>query len=115
MEENLILACMASNQEVLNRAAQALDMPESTLRRKVARIRKKCRDGIVQRPANWYSTMPTINGLVQLAASLRQPLLELVSQALIKELESQPIHHQDAARLLGVSLPTYRRLRAPLS
>jgi hypothetical protein len=90
-------------------------MPESTLRRKVARIRKKYRDGIVQRPANWYSTMPTINGLVQLAASLRQPLLELVSQALIKELESQPIHHQDAARLLGVSLPTYRRLRAPLS
>lgn len=115
LEEDLILACMTFNQEVLIRAAQALDMPESTLRRKVARMRKKYSDGIVQRPANWYSTMPTIDCLLQLAASRRQPLLEMVSQALIKELESQPIHHQDAARLFGVSLPTYRRLRADLS
>ena len=53
-----------------------------------------------------------MDSLTELALSLQKPLLELVAQALMNELESRPISRKDAALLQGVSLPTYRRLRS---
>ena len=112
LEEDLILACLASNGDVTNRAAQSLGIPESTLRRKVARIREVYDTAETRRPAGWPSVIPLMDSLTELALSLQKPLLELVAQALMNELESRPISRKDAALLQGVSLPTYRRLRS---
>lgn len=110
LEEDLILASLALHEEVLNRAATALGVPESTLRRKVARLRESHGTTAPRRPDDWYPAAPLLNGLIQLALSRRQPLLEMVMQALVREIESRPVNKKDAALLLGVSMPTYRRL-----
>ena len=81
------------------------------MRRKVARIREVYDTAETRRPAGWPSVIPLMDSLTELALSLQKPLLELVAQALMNELESRPISRKDAALLQGVSLPTYRRLR----
>ena len=112
LEEDLILASLATHEEVLNRAAAALGVPESTLRRKVSLLRAHYGDKAPCRPADWYPAAPLFNGLAALALSRRQSLLEMVTLALVREIESRPINKKDAAILLGVSMPTYRRLTA---
>ncbi len=108
LEEDLILATLAVNADVLNRAAQALGMPESTLRRKVSRIREDLDDA--QRPRHSESMGPLMAELVEQANANRQTLLEAISTTLLRELESRRLNRQDAAALMGVSLPTYRKM-----
>lgn len=108
LEEDLILATLAINADVLNRAAQALGIPESTLRRKVSRIRDDL--ALVDRPRHSDSIEPLMAELVAQADANRQTLLEAISTTLLRELESRRLNRQDAAALMGVSLPTYRKM-----
>jgi DNA-binding NtrC family response regulator len=110
LEEDLILACLATHGHVLNRAAAALAVPESTLRRKVLRIREIYGDDAPVRPADWHAATPLLEVLCQIAEAQQTPLLDMVAQHLLTELERRPISRKAAATLLGVSVPTYRRL-----
>lgn len=108
LEEDLIMTSLAINADVLNRAAQTLGIPESTLRRKVARLK----DSAGTRPAGRQgdSVAPMIDSLVEVARERRQPLLDVVFDALLKELEARRVNRKEAAALMGVSLPTYRKM-----
>ena len=112
LEEELILNSLALNSEILNRAAQTLGIPESTLRRKVARMREANGNNTPSRPADWGEVHAVMDDVINLARQRRQSVFDLVSRALIKELETRHLNKKDAASLMGVSLPTYRRLVA---
>jgi DNA-binding NtrC family response regulator len=110
LEEDMILACLAAHSQVLNRAAAALAVPESTLRRKVLRMREIYGGDSPTRPDDWHAVTPLLDVLCQLAKEQQTPLLDMVAEHLLAELESRPMSRKTAATLLGVSIPTYRRL-----
>lgn len=110
LEEDLILMSLQEHHNVLNRAADSLGVPESTLRRKVARVRQLHGDGGPPRPSSWSEVNHVMRDLFKTAASQQTPVLDYVTNVLLNELESREITKREAANLMGVSLPTYRRL-----
>lgn len=108
LEEDLILTTLAINADVLNRAATSLGIPETTLRRKVARLRET--SAVHDRPRHSEAIARMINQLIEFARLQRQPVLDVVSNALLRELEARRLNKRDAAALMGVSLPTYRKM-----
>jgi hypothetical protein len=110
MEDDLILISMHKHAGVLNRAATSLGIPESTMRRKVSRLKASHQGEQPYRPDGWIEFNKVLTGLDDVAAERGIPLLDLVSQSLVREIESRNIARQDAAKLMGVSVPTYRRL-----
>ncbi|MFT4714621.1 MAG: DNA-binding NtrC family response regulator [Candidatus Azotimanducaceae bacterium] len=112
LEEDLILMCLGQHQDVLNRAASALGVPESTLRRKVNRIRLLHGDRAPVRPLNWPEVSHVVQDLFTMATNQQIPVLDYVANILFEELETREITKREAANLMGVSLPTYRRIIA---
>ncbi len=110
MEDDLILTSMRNNSGVINRAATSLGIPESTMRRKVSRIKASRQGEQPPRPAGWIDFNSMLTELDDIATERGIPVLELVSQSLVREIESRNFARQDAAKLMGVSIPTYRRL-----
>jgi len=110
LEEDLILMSLKEHQDVLNRAANSLGVPESTLRRKVTRIRQLHGDGEPVRPLSWPEVSHVVHDLFVTATSQQIPVLDYVANVLLNELETRKMTKREAANLMGVSLPTYRRL-----
>lgn len=110
MEDDLILTSMSNHAGILNRAASSLGIPESTMRRKVTRLKAFYNNEMPIRPDGWTGFDAVLNELDEIARESNIPLLDLVSQSLVRELESRNLARQDAAKLMGVSVPTYRRL-----
>lgn len=110
IEEDLIITCMNDHGKILNRAASALGMPESTLRRKVKLLKEAHGEEAPERPGGWIDVRVFFEELDEIAKKSRIPVLDIVSQSLAREIEKQNIARQDAARLMGVSIPTYRKL-----
>ena len=112
LEEDLIKKSLALNSEVLNRAAQTLGVPESTLRRKVSRLRGNPGNRNPGSQDDWEILQTILVDLTVLARDRGQTVLDLVSLALVRELEQRSLNRKEASSLMGVSLPTYRRLVA---
>jgi len=112
LEEDLIQRSLSLNSEILIRAAQMLGIPESTLRRKVARMKTLFGEGEPSRPSQWETVNNNMNDVVSLSRERGVSVFDLITQTLVKELETRNLNRKDAASLVGVSLPTYRRLVA---
>ncbi|MEO2173934.1 MAG: sigma 54-interacting transcriptional regulator [bacterium] len=112
LEEDLIKKSLALNSEVLNRAALTLRVPESTLRRKVSRLQGSPGIRNPGGQADWEILQTILLDLTVLARDRGQTVLDLVSFALVRELEQRSLNRKEASSLMGVSLPTYRRLVA---
>ena len=114
LEEDLIEKSLSLNSEILIRAAQTLGIPESTLRRKVARLRSLSGDKPPgpRRPSQWEAVAVDMEDVIELSRQRGLSVLDLITQTLIKELEAGKLNKKDAASLMGISLPTYRRLVA---
>ncbi len=110
LEDDLILVCMARHGDVLNRAAITLGIPESTMRRKVNRLKELHGESLPIRPDGWISINELLDELTEICKERGTPLLDMVSRSLVREIEGRNISRQDAAKLMGVSIPTYRRL-----
>ena len=110
LEEDLILTSIEDNSRILSRAATSLGIAETTLRRKVGRLKDTYGNPGPERPQGWIDANKMLQELLDLAKERRIPVLDLASRTLAKEIESRHILRQDAARLMGVSMPTYRKL-----
>lgn len=108
VEEDVIEATLAISADVLNRAATTLGIPESTLRRKVQRMRYPGDQSGRQRQSDTIVAM--MHDLVEISKARQLPVLDVVGDALLKELEARRLNRKDAAALMGVSLPTYRKM-----
>jgi len=110
LEEDLILTSLEDNSRILSRAATSLGIPESTLRRKVGRLRDTYGSVLPERPKGWFDANRMLAELSGISKERRIPVLDLACQSLAKEIESRNLLRQDAATLMGVSVPTYRKL-----
>jgi transcriptional regulator with GAF, ATPase, and Fis domain len=110
LEEDLILISIDDNSGVLSRAASSLGIPETTLRRKVNRLKDIYGNAIPDRPRGWVDVGKMLPELIGNSREHRVSVLDLVSQSLAREIESRNLLRQESARLMGVSVPTYRKL-----
>jgi len=110
LEEDLILTSLEDNSRILSRAATSLGIPETTLRRKVGRLKDTYGNALPERPKGWFDANRMLAELAGISKESRIPVLDLACQSLAKEIESRNLLRQDAARLMGVSVPTYRKL-----
>ncbi len=108
LEEDLIEMTMVEQGDVLNRAARQLQVPESTLRRRVARLRESQRDA--ERSPAAETVGRAMSDLFALAAEEGHSALTVVETLILRNLEQRHVSRQTAAEVMGVSLPTYRKL-----
>ena len=111
LEEDLIYFALQRNAEVLNRAAADLGIPESTLRRKVQRLKEQHGSSVPQRPDFWRRSFVDLCALFESEKS-KLGYLAQGNRLLLADLESRDLGRKQAAHLMGVSLPTYRRMLA---
>lgn len=109
MEEDLIYFALHRNAEVLNRAAADLGIPESTLRRKVQRLRDSYGSSAPQRPDYWRRLFIDLSVLFEDSKGFGG-YLDHCTRLLMSDLDSRDLGRKQAAALMGVSLPTYRRM-----
>ncbi len=110
LEEDFVLLCLRHHAGVTNRAAIAIGMPESTLRRKIQKLEEDYGTGDPDRPPEWPVTPEFYGEVMEVAAHEAVQPLELLSQILVEEIDSRHLSRTISAQLMGVSLPTYRRL-----
>jgi transcriptional regulator with GAF, ATPase, and Fis domain len=110
LEEDFILMSINRHDGVLNRAALSIGVPESTLRRKIQKIEQAYGSTDPDRPANWPVNHELYEQIINTAASEQVVPLDVLSSMLFNEIEGRKLNKTISAQLLGVSLPTYRRM-----
>ena len=110
VEEDFVLQSVSHAGSVLNRAAITIGVPESTLRRKIQKIDESYGAEAPDRPADWPIDTDFYHEVMELAGTEALPPLDLITRLLYNEVEQRKLSKAISAQILGVSLPTYRRL-----
>ena len=110
LEEDFILMSIKQHDGVLNRAALSIGVPESTLRRKVQKIESIYGSLEADRPDEWPVTSELYHETMRMASEESGQPLDILSVLLMGELQDRKLSRSVCAQLLGVSLPTYRRM-----
>jgi diguanylate cyclase (GGDEF)-like protein/PAS domain S-box-containing protein len=110
LEEDLILASLEVSGQVAYRAAEALSMPESTIRRKIIRIKKQYPSAVPDRPDEWLDILPLLRRIIPVARTRGVPPIDLSTQLLVVQIRAITSNISRGAGLIGVSVPTFRRL-----
>ena len=95
---------------ILNRAAMTISVPESTLRRKIQKIEEQYGSTNPGRPENWPIDEGFYDEIMRVAESNNATPLGQLTELLIAEIDARELSKNSGAQLMGVSLPTYRRL-----
>ncbi len=110
LEEDFILLSINHHGGVLNRAALSIAVPESTLRRKIQKIESIYGSPDPERPTDWPVTPELYHEVMQMASEESAQPLDILATMLMSEVENRKLSRGVRAQLLGVSLPTYRRM-----
>jgi DNA-binding NtrC family response regulator len=115
LEEDLILASLTAHSDVAYRAADALSIPETTIRRKIIKIRKNRHSNSPDRSESWNRVQSLLRQIIPIARTRGVPAIELANQLLIAQIRVITTSIKQGAALAGVSVPTYRRMLKELS
>ncbi|MEM7365699.1 MAG: sigma 54-interacting transcriptional regulator [Pseudomonadota bacterium] len=107
LEEDLVLTCVEVSGNVQNRAAKMLNIPESTLRRKLNRLRSETGS---DRPSFRSGLVPVLPELTDAALKNNCSALDALQMLLVLEVETRGLDRRSGATVLDVSAPTYRKL-----
>jgi hypothetical protein len=110
LEEDLILASLTAHNEVAYRAANALSIPETTIRRKISKIRRNRSSDSPTRYESWNRVQSLLRQIIPIARNRGVPAIELANQLLIAQIRLIATSIRQGAMLAGVSIPTYRRM-----
>ena len=108
LEEDLILASLELHGQVNLQAAEALAIPESTLRRKLARY-STASPREAKLGADWQAVTRALPSWIKAALRAHINPLRHLHQLLLGQISQQSRTQTEAAALVGVSPPTYRR------
>ncbi len=112
LQEDLIKASLEIHQHINLHAAQALGIPESTLRRKVAAFST---DGEASRSPDWHTVVGLLSEWIEINKQAPVDSRQRLHNVLIGQISDQCQVQMEAAALAGVSTPTYRRQLSKLS
>lgn len=108
LEEDLVEYALGETGGIKNRVAQLLGVPESTLRRKVEQGRDRERES--GRPAASETMTEVFDALLEAARDAGSDAPAVIDTLVLKEVGLRGLSRRDAARLMGVSMPTLRRM-----
>jgi len=115
LEEDLILASLTAHNDIAYRAADALSIPETTIRRKITKIRNNRGSNSPNRSESWNRVQSLLRQIIPIARTRGVPAIELANQLLIAQIRVITTSIRQGATLAGVSIPTYRRMLKELS
>lgn len=109
LEQDLILAALELSGQVNLQAATTLGMPESTLRRKLARYRSSRSKRSPELETHWQPVIDMLPTWIRVAGREGIDPVEHLQTLLLSLVDQRATTRSDAAALIGVSAPTYRR------
>jgi DNA-binding NtrC family response regulator len=109
LEQDLILAALELHGQVNLQAADALGIPESTLRRKLSRFRSSRTQRPTELQTEWQAVTAILPGWIQAAQQEGFDPMRNAQNLLLREIDKQANSQVEAATLVGVTPPTYRR------
>ena len=110
LEEDLIDAANEAAGQVMAQAASRLQMPETTLRRKLHRLN----GSRAERPEYWLRVRTLLPAFLEDNHGEGLPVCDRASHLLLEILLRESPNRTDGSRLMGVSPPTYRRMLAAI-
>ena len=115
LERELILAALELYGQINLQAAEALGMPESTLRRKLSRYRADPTERPSELQAQWQAALAILPVWIRVARREGFNPMRHLQNLLLSEIDSIARNQSEAASLVGVSPPTYRRQLSQLA
>lgn len=112
LEDDIILAMVERQGGISSRAASALNLPETTLRRKMMKIQAE--SVTAEKPGYWSSMSALLPGYIEYAEARNLSVIEDCRRIVIEETIRQTSNRSKAANLVGVSQPTYRKILADM-
>jgi diguanylate cyclase (GGDEF)-like protein len=107
--EDLVLEAQVAANGVSRRGALLAGIPETTFRRRLRRASDRARAGFSPRTGNWDQVRAALCDVVRALGDHGRNLLPLVQRTLLEEiLDRVPDEPTTGAKLLGVTLPTFR-------
>ncbi len=115
LEQDLILAALEIHGQINLQAAAALNIPESTLRRKLARYQAATESRPNEGQARWQAVVALLPQWVSIARREKLDPVGHVQNLLLTLINERARNQAEAAALAGVSPPTYRRQLSQLA
>jgi diguanylate cyclase (GGDEF)-like protein len=109
LERDMILAALELHGQVNLQAAEALGLPESTLRRKLSRYRADPTQRPPEFQSQWRGVLAMLPTWIRVAQAEGFDPVQHLQNLLLSEIRDQAHNQATAATLAGVSPPTYRR------
>ena len=109
LEQDLIYAALEQHSQVNLQAAEALGLPESTLRRKLARYQADKELRPQELLNNWQPVMALLPRWIRMAQQEQLEPVRHLHNLLLSQIEARAKTQAEAAGLIGVTPPTYRR------
>jgi hypothetical protein len=109
LAEDMILEAYEASGAVYSRGAVTLGIPESTFRRKAARILGHSESGLLPRSADWSNIRPLIAAWLRSDLTDNENRLDMLRNELLARVAEQSGDQTSlAAALMGVTAATYR-------
>jgi DNA-binding NtrC family response regulator len=115
LERELILAALELHGQINLQAAEALGIPESTLRRKLSRYRADPAERPPELQAQWQAALAILPAWIRVARREGFNPMRHMQNLLLSEIDSIARNQSEGASLVGVSPPTYRRQLSQLA
>jgi diguanylate cyclase (GGDEF)-like protein len=107
--EDLVLSAYEAAGRVSGRARALLGIPETTFRRKLTKATSQERAGLLTRTHPWNEVGPAIAAVVRSSDEAREDVLDRARSVLLHEVTAHVDDPVRGARLMGVTVRTYRR------
>ncbi len=109
LEQDLIMAALEMNGQVNLQAAGALGIPESTLRRKLSRYQAEPMTRPPEMQSRWQAVTAMLPRWINVARREQFDPVGHLQNLLLSLIQEHSRNQAEAAALVGVSPPTYRR------
>ncbi|MEP5763668.1 MAG: sigma 54-interacting transcriptional regulator [Halieaceae bacterium] len=115
LEQDLIYAALEQHGQVNLQAADALGLPESTLRRKLSRYQSEQQNRPAEFQVNWQAVAVLLPRWIRIAQRERFDPMRHLHNLLLSQISELARTQTEAATMVGVSPPTYRRQLSQLA
>ncbi|MGB5774344.1 MAG: sigma 54-interacting transcriptional regulator [Sedimenticolaceae bacterium] len=111
LNEDLVIAADDVSEGVASAASSRLGMADTTFRRQRDKLRSDASAGLIARTPEWHAVRPLLDRLVARdGAAAGDNITKLARDLLLAEITEQVADNAAlGCRLMGVTLPTYRR------
>ncbi|HHJ38026.1 MAG: hypothetical protein AXA67_01635 [Methylothermaceae bacteria B42] len=109
--EDLVIEADKQHRHIARRACKALGMAETTFRRHLEKVNRETSLGLVTRTTHWRKIQPCLESLVRTASLSDTPKIAENARRMLLHIIAEQVadNTQLGAKLMGVSVPTYRK------